>query len=79
MQVAVPISAWQPASAPLTEAFVLTTFPTIPAAASARRMVSSERACLFCKYKSTAGSTPLAPQVGAVTTTPPLAFSSAVA
>ena len=35
MQQAVPISAWQPASAPLIEAFFLTTLPTIPPAARA--------------------------------------------
>jgi hypothetical protein len=58
------------------EALVFTKFPINPAVAKAR-----ETSCLSsrrdsCKYRSTAGTTPHAPHVGAVTTAPPDAFCS---
>ena len=79
MEQALPISAWQPHSAPEMEAFVLMIFPTMPAAAQAWSMSLSEKPSCSCLKTNTAGSTPLAPQVGAVTTTPPPAFSSLTA
>ena len=42
IEQAVPISAWQPHSAPLIDALVLTTFPIIPAIANALIILSSE-------------------------------------
>ena len=79
MQHALPTSAWQPHCAPLMEAFVLIILPIIPAVASASSTSASVKPCFSCIYRSTAGTTPLAPQVGAVTTVPPEALCSLTA
>ena len=79
MAQATPTSPWQPTSAPEMEALALAILPNRLAVARARRMVLSSNSQISCTSRHTAGSTPQEPQVGAVTTTPPAAFSSAQA
>ena len=55
------------------------TVTSMLAVAMARRIRASEQLCAVDKWYSTAGSTPLEPQVGVVTIVLPLAFSSLVA
>ncbi len=51
----------------------------MPAVAKAHKIFSSEKSKLSCILYNTAGNTPQLPQVGAVTISPPEAFSSATA
>ena len=53
--------------------------PMIPAVARPRQITSSETPRVSWKYFKTAGKTPQAPQVGAVTMVPPEAFCSLTA
>src|SRR5690554_4535243 len=76
MAHATPTSPWQPTSAPEIDAFFFTILPTKPAVANARRILFLLNSRLFFKWYSTAGTTPQEPQVGAVTISPPAAFSS---
>ena len=77
---AVPTSAWQPASAPLIDAFTLVMFPITPATASASITSSSVTSSVWWRRKySTPGTMPHAPHVGAVTTVSPPALFSATA
>ena len=66
-------------SAPEIDAFVLIKFPINPAVANAETICSSVYPFFSCAYFKTAGSTPHAPQVGAVTMVPLSAFCSATA
>ena len=79
IEQAVPISAWQPHSAPEIEALCRTRLPNRPATPSASAILRSGRSYFCCIYMSTAGSTPQLPQVGAVTMVPFPAFCSATA
>ena len=79
MEQALPISAWQPHSAPEMLALVRITFPISAPTASASRISSSGKPRSCCMWYSTAGSTPQLPQVGAVTTMCSSAFSSLTA
>src|SRR5512140_3318131 len=79
MAQATPTSPWQPTSAPEMEALCFARFPINPAVASAYTTLLLEHASLPCRYFKTAGTIPHDPQVGAVTTIPPEAFSSETA
>ena len=67
MALAVPISAWQPPSAPATLARSAVTWPNPAAIYSACRIVSSGTSRSSANGISTAGSTPQLPAVGAAT------------
>ena len=79
MAEAEPISAWQPPSAPDRVASFSMTMPIPPAVKQARSRASSLRPRASATVNSTAGSTPQAPAVGAATTRPMQAFTSATA
>ena len=79
MEQALPTSPWHPTSAPATEALVLIRLPIRPAVASARSILISDASVSVLNRYNTAGITPQEPQVGAVTTLPPAAFSSETA
>src|SRR5512140_2068435 len=76
MAQATPTSPWQPTSAPEMDALNLARFPINPAVANAWRILPDVQLNVPCRYFKTAGRIPLEPQVGAVTITPPEAFSS---
>ena len=77
IEQATPTSPWQPTSAPEMEAFLLKSPPITAEARKKRRQGSGLGSPInFAQYASTAGITPQAPLVGAVTTRPPAAFSS---
>ena len=61
------------------KAFFLIILPMRPPVARARTICSSEKPRLSCIYFKTEGTTPQAPQVGAITIVPPPAFCSLVA
>ena len=73
-----PTSAWQPASAPEIDALNLIKLPNKPATASPSINLSLliPASSIVLKHE---GIIPDAPQVGAVTISPPEAFSSATA
>ena len=74
-----PISAWHPPSAPEMLALRAIITPTAPAANKPLTRSLSVNPCFSLHITSTAGSTPLAPAVGAATIRPIEAFTSATA
>ncbi len=70
MAVAVPTSAWQPPSAPETEALRATIAPMAQAFQSARARRSSSASAASATARSDPGMTPAEPAVGAATMTP---------
>ena len=79
MAAALPISAWQPPSAPATVALRVIRYPTAAAHPSARTSSSSVNPFVACSDSSTPGITPAEPAVGAATMRPMDAFVSSTA
>ena len=79
MAEAAPTSAWHPASAPDTEAFRISRYPTAPALSSPVSRASSPRFLLSPTASSQPGSTPEEPAVGAATIRPISPFTSRTA
>ena len=79
MAAAVPTSAWQPPSAPATEAFLATIEPMAHAFHRARATWSSLASTDSATASTAPGMTPAEPAVGAATMTPIVAERSSTA
>ena len=79
MAAPVPVSAWQPPSAPLMLAPQAMSMPTAPAVRSPAQSAASLQPRDSAAVSSTPGRMPLAPAVGAATMRPMDAFTSTTA